>query len=255
MAVKTQDARSVSLSEAEAIWAAIRRIEDEGSRRDIAPRAPIVPLAPYKDPTENVTDQLAAAVKRIDDMAALEREHQNSVRKIDELHRLELSEVKRELRESEKQSGLFAREAESGRVNAKLADIVTTATLNNQQLANTAQALAATVATTAEAQRKTVEAAAAQQTELVGQLRDTVTTLAQTVAAIQAGGVGASAQRQETREVTSSSTRTNQWLIGLLVGAAVALAGIFGVQLVNRPAATPTPTVIVVGASATPSAR
>jgi hypothetical protein len=115
-------------------------------------------------------------------------------------------------------------EREASRIDAKLVDITRTAETTAERLSNAAITLANTVATTADAAQKAVQAAAATQSELVGQVRDTVSTLQTAVTSIIAAGGGRQAQVvEQTGAIRFASERMVGWvtiLVGIIAAAA-----------------------------------
>jgi hypothetical protein len=122
-----------------------------------------------------------------------------------EIRDLDASWQKR-LDDERKDASVARQSAEASRIDARLGDIVSTAALATTQLTNTATTLAKTVSDTAETARKTVEAAAQQQSELVGQVRDAVSTLRTDLTALVVGGGAERTTRQEQRQERQFTT-------------------------------------------------
>lgn len=175
------------------------------------------------DPTVNVKEQLLAATGRIDDMAELREKYEEKLRGQDKDWQVRFDNERRRAEEA-------ARLQEAGRIDSKIGDIVQAAVLNNERLTNAATILATTVATTADTAQKAVVAAAQQQSELVGQVRDTVTVLQGVVTTFIATGGGErtakSEQLADTRWTQRQASQRSEWFTGLLIGGGIAGAGL-----------------------------
>jgi hypothetical protein len=175
------------------------------------------------DPTVNVKEQLSAAVAGVDKVSVLRAEYEEKLRNQDKDWQQRFENERGRADEN-------ARKAEAGRIDNKLTDIQRNAEIATDRLSTAAATLATTVATTADAAQKAVQAAAQQQSELLAQVRDTVTLLQTSVTSIiAAGGARVSAQdteRTESRQDIRNRTQNNQWLIGLVGGLAVAAIGV-----------------------------
>lgn len=182
---------------------------------------PQSPLAGI-DPTINVKDRIDQAVVSLRDISDLRAAHEEMTRVLDTRWQERFDAERRRADEARQLQ-------ESGRIDAKIADIVQAAVLNNERLTNAATVLANTVTTTAETARKTVEAAAVQQSELVGQVRDTVTALQGVVTTFIATGGGERTAKGEqvVQERWNERQRSQrvEWQVGLYVAAGIAIAG------------------------------
>lgn len=175
------------------------------------------------DPTINVKEQLSAATGRIDDLADLREKYDDRIRKIDQGWQ-ERFDAERE------RANKSAREAEASRIDNKLSDVVRSADLSTERLTNAATILANTVATTADTAQKALVAAAQQQSELVGQVRDTVAALQSTVTSFIATGGGERLAKAEAGDATRWQERQRsqraEWQIGLFITAGIAVGGV-----------------------------
>jgi hypothetical protein len=178
--------------------------------------------APPMDPTLNVKEQLGAAIAGLVEVSALRAQYEDKLRLEDKQWQVRFDAER-------SRADQFAKQAESGRIDNKLTDIQRSAEVATDRLSTAAATLATTVATTADAAQKAVQAAAQQQSELLAQVRDTVTLLQTSVTSIiAAGGARISQQdteRVENRQDARGRTENNQWMIALAVGLAISAIG------------------------------
>lgn len=209
-----QSSRRYDVADLVELVGALSSIRDGGNGRVMADKP---------DPTVNVKEQLSAALEGVDKVSTLRAEYEEKIRATDKEWQTKL--------DSERQrADTMSKAAEAGRIDNKLTDIQRSAEVATDRLSTAAATLATTVATTADAAQKAVQAAAQQQSELLAQVRDTVTLLQTSVTSIiAAGGARVSAEsteRTESRQDVRNRTQNNQWLIGLVGGLAVTAIGV-----------------------------
>jgi hypothetical protein len=165
---------------------------------------------PVIDPSENVKETVAAEVRRLDDLAARDREHVREMMQLERAHSTEL------------------RQLETARLDAVRAVDVGAVQTAAAAAENRAAALGATVAAAAEAMRATAEASRLAATET---LNSAVKPLADAISVIQGWinqQTGQRAQVVETRE-TRGSGRGDLTAVIMMIGVLVAIVlGVVG---------------------------
>jgi maltodextrin utilization protein YvdJ len=181
--------------------------------------------APVIDPTENVLALVAAAVERLNDLMAANKELYSAVNKRqDDMRDLEAKHIREVADLREKFSEKLA-EKETERLNAIRAVDVGAVGKASEVGAAQAVALATQVATSAETLRTTVSAsAAAAATALVQALEPIQSAIAE-LRKTQYEQQGQAAQRVEARTDQRGNTQNSQWIIGaILSGFAVMIS-------------------------------
>jgi hypothetical protein len=174
---------------------------------------------PVIDPTENVKDAVNAAVRRLDDIAALDRQHRQIL--ADEQHK-----HIREVMDLERAHNKELRDKERDRLDAVRAVDVSAVSTAASAAENRAATLATQVQLAAEAMRASAEATRLNFTET---LNSTIKPLSDAIVVIQQWmnqQTGQRAQVVESRD-TRQDQRGNQQLIWQIVAVAAAIFAIY----------------------------
>jgi hypothetical protein len=182
-----------------------------------APRIPLI------DPTANVLSLVTAAITRQDDLRLAEAQRVDDLRKQQIAYEAEIQKVREKaqqdltLAESNRINATML--AESRRIDALLAAATSNVALASEKAATQAATLAASVVSSAEAMRTQVAATSAATTTLITQLRESLEKRVTLVEQNQYQGVGETTQR-------GTSRQQNQWIVGIIIGAFLAVAEI-----------------------------
>jgi hypothetical protein len=196
---------------------------------------------PTVDPTKNVLDLVEAAVRRLDDMAAARDSlFQSQVRRLDDLlderDRLNEARVKRvddlqmvEARHTHEMADLRQRfEAElrgkeTERIDAIRAVDVGAVARASEVAATQATTLATQVQASAEALRNQVQASASASTIALAAALEPIQKSIEELRRTQYEQQGQKAAQTEQRVVNTDSRSANQWMVGVAIGAIVAI--------------------------------
>jgi len=164
---------------------------------------------PVIDPTENVKEGLAAAVRRLDDLAERDREHNKQIRELERAHSKEILTLQMDRIQAVRQIDVGAVQTASTAAEGRAA------------------ALATQVAAAAEAMRATAEATRLTFTET---LTSTVKPLADAISVIQQWmnqQTGKGAQVVEARSGTQGNMTMVLMGAGLFVAIVLGVVGLF----------------------------
>lgn len=169
------------------------------------------PVIPLIDPTANVKEALAGAVKRVDDIRDRDNDHARELRNLEERCGKEVSDLKEKLAQAETRRIDASNLAESRRVDAVLAEQKAAVALASEKSAAQATALDARASASAEALRAGAASANAA-------LDMRITRLEQSQ--YQIGGRD---QQRDTQGAQANATKA-LW-IGLIVTVVIAAVG------------------------------
>jgi hypothetical protein len=193
---------------------------------------------PVVDPTKNVLDLVAAAIKRQDDLREADEKRQNDLRAAEGAHVREVLQLRSELGEQEREcaketAGLRAehnqqlREAEAARINAIRSVDVEAVQRAAEVQATQASTLAAQVATSAETLRTQVAAAANAATIALAAALEPII---KDIADLRRAQYEAQGQKTQVVETRQSAISANA-IIGSIIGAAGLIAAVIAVAV------------------------